>query len=94
MATIASSTNSHILWDHRTNTVEYALLGSGIPEWCTLYFNMLTKTFRKTKGNPTLNSNVYEAYWRNISIQEVPKEFLAQLVLLGVPFNSLNQKKE
>lgn len=86
--------HSHILWDHRTNSVDYILPDHGIPEWCTLYFNILNKVFRKAKGALPTNSVNYEAYWRNVPTSEIPKEFLAQLVLLGVPFNSLNQGED
>ena len=85
---------SHVLWDHRTNSIDYALPGTGIPEWCTLYFNILDKVFRKATGILPPNSNSYAAYWQNASTSEIPKEFLAQLVLLDVPFNSLNQEEE
>lgn len=85
---------SHILWDHRTNSIDYVLPGMGIPEWCTLYFNILDKVFRKAKGILPSNSSSYETYWKDASTSEIPKEFLAQLVLLDVPFNSLNQEEE
>lgn len=50
---------SHILWDHRTNSIDYVLPGMGIPEWCTLYFNILDKVFRKAKGIFPPNMNTF-----------------------------------